>query len=422
MILKASQRAGGKQLATHLLRVDENDHVEVHQLRGFAADDLTGALREAYAVSRGTKCTQYLFSVSLSPPQNEKVSIPTFEAAIDELEKRLGLIGQPRAIVFHEKNGRRHAHCVWSRIRADDMRAVNMAHYKLKLRDLSRELYIEHGWKMPLGLVNSEERNPLNFSREEWFKAKRAKQDPAEIKAVFQDSWAISDSKAAFAQALEARGYHLARGDRRAFVAVDFFGEIYSISRWSGIRKKDLEKRLGDPDSFPSVVEVQNTLKAKIDAKLACFQHDARGEFESARLGLHAQKRKLVTWQRDERAMLRDLQAARAAAEAQTRYQRFRRGLKGIWDRLTGKHSEIVRQNEADYLASERRDIAERQALIDRQLAERRELQRQLADHEKRLQSELRNIVQSAPRQKATEAMDTAQIRRRHHRQHYNAS
>ena len=101
MILKASQRAGGNQLAVHLLRVDENDHVEVHQLRGFAAGDLTGALREAYAVSRGTKCTQYLFSVSLSTPQNEKVSVPTFEAAIDELEKRLGLIGQPRAVVFH---------------------------------------------------------------------------------------------------------------------------------------------------------------------------------------------------------------------------------------------------------------------------------------------------------------------------------
>jgi hypothetical protein len=26
------------------------------------------------------------------------------------------LNGQPRVIVFHEKNGRRHAHCVWSRI------------------------------------------------------------------------------------------------------------------------------------------------------------------------------------------------------------------------------------------------------------------------------------------------------------------
>src|SRR4051794_1419065 len=114
MILKASQRAGAKQLAVHLLRTDENDHVEIHEIRGFAAEDLVGALREAYAVSRGTKCPQYLFSVSLSPPQDEIVEIPVFEQAIERIEERMGLTGQPRAIVFHEKNGRRHAHCVWS--------------------------------------------------------------------------------------------------------------------------------------------------------------------------------------------------------------------------------------------------------------------------------------------------------------------
>lgn len=116
MILKASQRAGAKQLALHLLRTDENDHVEVHEVKGFAADDLVGALREAYAVSRGTKCRQYLFSLSPSPLQTENVEIPVFEQAIQTIEDHLGLTGQPRAIVFHEKNGRRHAHCVWSRI------------------------------------------------------------------------------------------------------------------------------------------------------------------------------------------------------------------------------------------------------------------------------------------------------------------
>lgn len=146
MILKASQRAGAKQLALHLLRTDENDHFEVHEIRGFAADDLVGALREAYAVSRGTKCRQYLFSLSLSPPQTENVEIPVFEKAIQTIEDQLGLTGQPRAIVFHEKNGRRHAHCVWSRIRSSDMRAVNMAHFKTKLKDIARELFIEHGW------------------------------------------------------------------------------------------------------------------------------------------------------------------------------------------------------------------------------------------------------------------------------------
>lgn len=34
----------------------------------------------------------------------------------ETIERKLGLEGQPRAIVFHEKEGRRHAQAIWSRI------------------------------------------------------------------------------------------------------------------------------------------------------------------------------------------------------------------------------------------------------------------------------------------------------------------
>lgn len=46
----------------------DNDHVEVHELRGFVSDNLVGAFKEAYAVGTGTKCQQFLFLLSLSPP------------------------------------------------------------------------------------------------------------------------------------------------------------------------------------------------------------------------------------------------------------------------------------------------------------------------------------------------------------------
>ena len=215
MILKGSQRGGAQQLAVHLLRTDENDHVELREVKGFIADDLDGALREAYAISKGTRCQQFLFSLSLSPPEKERVPVDVFVEAIGDIEAKLGLRGQPRIVVFHEKNGRRHAHCVWSRIDAERMRAINLPHFKLKLRDVSRELFIEHGWHMPPGLVNSAERDPRNFTRVEWHQAKRAEHDPATLKGTFQDCWAISDSRKAFAQALADRGLYLARGDRR---------------------------------------------------------------------------------------------------------------------------------------------------------------------------------------------------------------
>lgn len=56
MILKGSQRAGAKQLSTHLLNIRDNDHVTVLKVRWFIARDLHGALAEAYAISKGTKC------------------------------------------------------------------------------------------------------------------------------------------------------------------------------------------------------------------------------------------------------------------------------------------------------------------------------------------------------------------------------
>lgn len=61
MILKASQRGGAKQLGLHLLRMDDNDHVEIHEIRGFTSYNLIGALKEAQAVSQGTKCKQFLY-------------------------------------------------------------------------------------------------------------------------------------------------------------------------------------------------------------------------------------------------------------------------------------------------------------------------------------------------------------------------
>ena len=57
MILKASQRGGGRQLAVHLMNAKENEHVHVHELRGFTAETLDGAFQEAYAVSRATKAS-----------------------------------------------------------------------------------------------------------------------------------------------------------------------------------------------------------------------------------------------------------------------------------------------------------------------------------------------------------------------------
>lgn len=40
MIIKAKERGDGAQLARYLLSMRENDHVELHEVRGFVSDDL----------------------------------------------------------------------------------------------------------------------------------------------------------------------------------------------------------------------------------------------------------------------------------------------------------------------------------------------------------------------------------------------
>jgi hypothetical protein len=375
MILKGSQRAGAKALAQHLLRTDENDHVTIHELRGFIADELTAALNETYAISRGTKCKQFLFSLSLNPPQNESVSIAVFEDAINRIETRLGLIGQPRAIVFHEKHGRRHAHVVWSRIHPERLKAINLSFPKRKLQEEARALYIKNGWDMPKGLLSPEARNPLNFTREEWQQAKRVKRDPRTIKALFQDCWTISDSLAAFSNAMEMRGFYLARGDRRGHVAVDWRGEVYALSRWVSVKPKDLRAKLGDPEKLPTVEDQKKQIADRLRAKLSGFRKEMEAEFDDAAFALSQRRNKLVDQQRMERMELGHQHVTQLAANRLALAKRFRKGLSGLWDRITGRHRLLRQENELQLQETMDSHRAELEKLIEKHLAERRKLE-----------------------------------------------
>jgi hypothetical protein len=378
MILKASQRGGGKQLALHLLKTEENEHVEVHEIRGFISDDLVCVLQEAHAISKATKCKQFLFSVSLNPPPQERVEISTFEDAIQRIEEKNGLTGQPRAIVFHEKEGRRHAHAVWSRIDADTLTAKNLPFFKNKLRDLSRDLYIENGWKMPRGLMNSREADPRNFTLAEWHQAKRAGLHARDIKSIMQECWAASDSAAAFTQALKARGFTLARGDRRGHVAISPEGEVFSVARAVGKKSKDVAKRLGEPDRLPSVTDARAQLAKDLSQTYQRHRKEADLQKKRELAPFEKQRSDMAAAHRTERVRLDERQKQRWTQESKERAARIPGGMRGLWSRLSGQQALIKKQNEREAYFALQRDRAQRQAIIDAQLAERRTLQAQI--------------------------------------------
>lgn len=369
MILEGNERGYGAELARHLLNPKDNDHVTVHAIEGFMADDLQGAFAEAEAISGATQCQNYLFSLSLNPPMGETVSVEAFEDAVVAAERKLGLSGQPRAIVFHEKNGRRHAHAVWSRIKAAEMRAVEMPHYKRKLGDVSRSLYLKNEWDMPEGFRDAAKRDPTNYSRDEAGHAKRLKRDPKAIKAAFWRCWEMSDSHAAFAAALKDEGFLLARGERRGFVAVDAEGKIWSLSRWCGVKPKELRARLGPEGDLPSVEDVLSEIGQLRPRKA-----------EPTNPIFDKQRADLVARQRQERVDLIQTQEARCIEEMMARRRRLPKGLRAAFLRVAGRYQKLIKTVEAEAEASRAKDRDEQQALINTHLAERRALEREFRE------------------------------------------
>lgn len=388
MILVGNQRGNAKNLAFHLLK-QENERVEVHEMRGFCSDNLVSAFNESYAMSRATKCKQHLFSLSLNPPKDAEVSNEQFEDAIGRVEVKLGLTGQPRAIVFHEKNGRRHCHAVWSRIDAEELKAVQLSYSHKKLQTISRELYLEHGWKMPRGLVNSRESDPRNYTLAEWQQAKRVGKDAGAIKTDIQDAWAISDSKEAFSHALAERGYKLARGDRRSYVAVDHKGEVYSLSKMAKVKTKQLQQRLGDMDSLPSVTETKDRYAEEMLKKMQEFQQQMERQNQEKARQEEVQKQKIVAEQKAKREALAQTLKKRQQEEERIRLERIRQGLLGLLDRFTGRKKRTLQQNEQERQLTAIRDSQEKQTLVTAQKSERerfiemRKKQQQRVEHEK---------------------------------------
>jgi hypothetical protein len=386
MILKGSQRSGGQSLAAHLLNADDNEHVQLHELRGFACDDLRGAFKEVEAISRATRCTQYLFSLSLSPPEGQSVPEAMFTDALDRIETKLGLHGQPRAIVFHEKEGRRHAHCVWSRIDADTLTARPLPFFKNRLMEVSRELYLQNGWNMPRGLANAAERDPTSFSLAEWQQAQRQEMDPRWLKATVRDCWQRSDNAASFSASLAQRGFTLAKGDKLSrndepmHVIVDHNGEVYSVARTVGLKLKEARARLGSAKDLPSVVNARAEIGKRMVPALRRHVAESRAQFRERSATLGHRKSEMTQRHRTMRATLNNRHTSEWDAQTLQRAGRLPKGVRGLWHRITGKYQETRRENEAEARAQRERQAEERQKLIEQQLAAREVLQAQIRD------------------------------------------
>ena len=93
-----------------------------------------------------------------------------------------------------------------------------------------------------------------------------------------------------------------------------------------------------------------------------------------------------------ERLRLDHGQAERLKAETQARAERLRKGLGGLWDRLTGEYAKVKAQNELEAYWSLQRDREQRHFLVSAQLRERQALQNQIRELRQTQANRLREL------------------------------
>lgn len=217
------------------------------------------------------------------------------------------------------------------------MKAVQLSHDRQKLRAVAREIAQEFGHKLPSGLAKNRAGNRFDgnssvVGAREWGQAEqsglKADDRRADITAAYKNSISGKD----FFEALEERGYFLARGDKRGFVVLDRAGQVHSLPRQiNGARTKEVREKLSPltPDNLPSVKQVRrrlddelddDALDDKIELALKRSPEELKKRQAERRFELQRQQQKLEFAQREERMALhvaqkkeRDKPFARAA-------------------------------------------------------------------------------------------------------------
>lgn len=427
MILKGSQRAGGRDLATHLANEYDNERIELASVRGTVADDLHGAFAEYEAVAAGTRCVKPLYSLSINP--SAPLSRAQYMAAIDHIEDKLGLTGQPRAIVFHVKDGREHCHAVWSRIDIETMKAIPISHDHMKLRTCARELAHAYGLTLPHGLA--EDRGDARFEKTRDISfAERAMAEASGItpearRTAITTLYRNSDSAESFRVGLERAGYILAEGERRACVVVDRAGHVHALARQiDGVRSRELKARLAGlpPVNLPNV-EQARAQQAQHDKALAERLREkarARGAKSAADLAAKqdARRRKIIDGKRQaleviQRAEKLSLHAAHKAEQGKL-FNKLAGRVFALVDRVPGLCSVILPLRRNPSINAEERHRIENEALERRHAREQRSVDRRARALDMIDARERRGLIRDLVRQtRADDIAREAQTRQR---------
>jgi hypothetical protein len=156
--------------------------------------------------------------------------------------------------------GHEHMHVVWSRIDVETMSAVPLPFFKIRLKEVARELEKALG----LTVVKNERDGSVQApKRNEFEQARRLGVDIKHVRQTIRDCWEHSDNGVSFRAALADQNLTLAQGDRRDFVVLDQEGGLHALGkRILGVTAAQTRSRLSDlnRNEMPSIAQVRQLI------------------------------------------------------------------------------------------------------------------------------------------------------------------
>jgi Relaxase/Mobilisation nuclease domain len=222
MIVKGSSRGGASQLGPYLLSTKENTRTELLELRS-PIDNLTESIEDWQTLADGTKQGKKgLYHAQIAPAHGYQMPREQWFRSVDLLEQELGLTGQPRAVVLHNKDGKDHLHVVWQRTDLETMKFISDSQNYAAHERVSQILEQEFGHQPVPGKHAKHEKKPVD---------EQTRARDLHMKETVTKLYRQSDNAQSFKTALEEEGYVLAKGDRRPHIVVDADGKEHSLSR-----------------------------------------------------------------------------------------------------------------------------------------------------------------------------------------------
>jgi len=259
MVIKGKCRGNGLQLAEYLLS-DKNDRAELLEITGTTApNNLKRSLVEMGLTALMTKSEAGLYHAQINPdPKEPGMTKEAWKKSVEILARELGLEGQRRAIVLHEKNGRTHAHVVFERYqegKGKDQQGILWSDDKNYKKHEKASRAIEKA----LG----HERTPEKADRQKQAQNERK----TDVKKTLTELWKKHSDPEKFIAEAAKLGFTVSKGeDRRPYKVIAPDGQSLDLVRQlEKVKTKEVAERLNP---------IRETLKTEKEALAAAKKRE----------------------------------------------------------------------------------------------------------------------------------------------------